>query len=385
MRLIATLYERYFPRTHAQGGARFPQACRASGPAAASHRCAPRTASRSRALRGASLCLLLAACSSDHRTVLTVYSPHGKDLLSYYEKAFETAHPDVDVQWVDMGSQDVIDRLRSEKANPQADVWFGAPEEIFERAGREGLLTPYRPTWANAVPAESHDAHDLWYGTYLTPEVIGYNSQVVSDSAAPKDWDDVLDPKWKGKVILRDPIGSGTMRAIFGAILLRSMRETGSPDSGWAWLRRLDAQTKEYTLNPVILYQKLGRQEGLITLFDMPDLAMLQERYHIPVKYVIPRSGTPILVDAIAIVKGTKHPDIAKEYYEFVTTPAALEYAANHFYRIPVRTDIPLDSLPQWVRAAKQDIKPMPMDRAVLAQHLDEWMRYWDGHVRNGK
>src|SRR6185437_12916587 len=152
MRLIATLYERYFPRTHAQGGARFPQACRASRPAAAS---------RSRALRGASLCLLLAACPSDHRTVLTVCSPHGKDLLAYYEKAFETAHPDVDVQWVDMGSQDVIDRLRSEKANPQADVWFGAPEEIFERAGREGLLTPYRPTWANAVPAESHDAHDL--------------------------------------------------------------------------------------------------------------------------------------------------------------------------------------------------------------------------------
>ena len=378
VRLITTLYQRYFPRTHAQGGARFPQAAGAFGPA---------TASRSRAARGASLALLClaAACSSDHRTVLTVYSPHGKDLLSYYETAFEKAHPNVDVQWVDMGSQDVIDRLRSEKANPQADVWFGAPEEIFDRAGREGLLEPYRPTWAGAVPAESHDAKDLWYGTYLTPEVIGYNSQVVSDSAAPKDWDDVLDPKWKGKVILRDPIGSGTMRAIFGAILLRSIRETGKPDSGWAWLRRLDRQTKEYTLNPVILYQKLGRQEGLITLFDMPDLAMLQERYHIPVKYVIPKSGTPILVDAIAIVKGTKHPDIAKEYYEFVTTPAALEYAANHFYRIPVRTDIPLDSLPQWVRDAKQDIKPMPMDRAMLAQHLDEWMRYWDGHVRNGK
>ena len=59
---------------------------------------------------------------------------------SHYETGFETAHPDVDVQWVDMGSQEVLDRLRAEKANPQADLWFGAPAEIFGRAASEGLL-----------------------------------------------------------------------------------------------------------------------------------------------------------------------------------------------------------------------------------------------------
>lgn len=326
---------------------------------------------------------LMAACGGSGRTVLTVYSPHGKDLLSYYEKAFEAAHPDVDVQWVDMGSQDIIDRLRSEKANPQADIWFGAPEEIFQRAAREGLLEPYRPTWAGAVPADAHDPNDLWYGTYLTPEVIGYNDQAVTAAAAPKDWDDVLAPQWKGKVLIRDPIASGSMRAIFGAIILRSIRETGSPDSGFAWLRRLDASTKEYTLNPTILYQKLGRQEGLITLFDMPDLAMLKQRYHIPVSYVIPASGTPVLVDAIAVVRGTKHPALARAFYEFVTTPQALEYAAEHFWRIPVRTDLPLDSLPPWVRDAKTQIKAMPLDQAMLESHLDQWMRYWDANIRN--
>lgn len=346
----------------------------------AARRCVARTAG---AILAATLLGLGACQRGPHRTVLTVYSPHGSDLLGFYEKEFEAAHPDVDVQSVDMGSQDIIDRLRSEKANPQADIWFGAPEEIFERAGREGLLSPYRPTWASAVPADSHDPTDLWYGTYLTPEVIGYNSQAVSDSAAPKDWDDVLDPKWKGKVLIRDPIASGSMRAIFGGIILRSIRETGSPNRGYEWLKRLDAQTKEYTLNPTILYQKLGRQEGLITLFDMPDLAMLRDRYHIPVKYVIPTSGTPLLVDAIAVVKGTKHEAIAREYYEFVTSERALIDAATRFYRIPVRTDIPSDSLPGWIRDARAQIKPMPLDRAMLEQHLDEWMQYWDSHIRN--
>jgi iron(III) transport system substrate-binding protein len=339
---------------------------------------------RSRVAVSSALALALTwACGGDGRTVLTVYSPHGKDLLEYYEQQFEKAHPDIDVQWVDMGSQDVIDRLRSEKANPQADVWFGAPAEIFERAAKENLLEPYTPTWANAIEPEAKDPQGRWYGTYLTPEVIAYNSEAVSDAEAPKDWDDVLDPKWKGKVLIRDPIASGSMRAIFGAMILRGIKQTGSPDAGYQWLRRLDASTKEYTLNPTILYQKLGRREGVITLYNMPDIAALRQRYNIPVKYVIPASGTPMLVDGIAVVKGAKHPEQARLYYEFVTTREALETAAERFLRIPARTDIPLDSLPPWIREAKAKIKPMPLDRSMLAQHLDEWMKYWDANIRN--
>lgn len=327
--------------------------------------------------------LFASACSGDGRTPLIVYSPHGKDLLEYYEQGFEAQHPDVDVQWVDMGSQDVLDRVRSEKQNPQADVWFGAPAETFNHAADEGLLDAYVPTWASAVPAEAHNPQDLWYGTYLTPEVIAYNSEAVTAAEAPKDWDEVLDPKWKGRVVIRDPISSGSMRAIFGAMMLRSMAETGSPEQGYEWLRRLDANTREYVLNPTILYQKLGRQEGVISLWDMPDIAVLQERTKIPVTYAIPTSGTPLLVDAIAIVHGTEHPDIARQFYEYVTTPPALQQAAVKFLRIPARSDIPSDSLPQWIRDAEQKIKPMPMNQKLLSDSLNAWMSYWDAHIRN--
>ncbi|HEX2781403.1 MAG TPA: extracellular solute-binding protein, partial [Gemmatimonadaceae bacterium] len=225
---------------------------------------------RRRTLLALSAFALAACAKSDGRTVLTVYSPHGKELLEHYEKGFEAANPDVDVQWVDMGSQEVLDRLRAEKANPQADLWFGAPAEIFARAAGEGLLEPYSPTWAALVPAEARDAGGHWFGTYLTPEVIAYNSHAVSRADAPRDWDDVLDPKWKGKVLIRDPVASGSMRAIFGAILARSVARTGSTAEGWEWLRRLDGNTKEYVLNPALLYQKLGREEATITLYNMP-------------------------------------------------------------------------------------------------------------------
>lgn len=327
--------------------------------------------------------MLALACSSDKRTVLTVYSPHGKELLEYLEQGFEKAHPNVDVQWVDMGSQEVLERVRAEAANPQADVWFGAPAEAFDRATKENLLEPYKPTWASAIDPEGRDAADNWYGTYLTPEVIAYNSQALTAATAPKDWDDVVDPKWKGKLLVRDPIASGTMRAIFGAIIVRAMKQTGSPDAGYEWLRKLDANTREYVLNPTILYQKIGRQQGIVTLWDMPDIATLQQRTGIPVQYIIPKSGTPLLVDGIAIVRGTEHASEAKLYYEYVTSPQALKDAAERFLRIPARKDIKQEELPAWIREANAQIKPMPVDRELMAQHLDEWMKYWDANIRN--
>ncbi|HYR84694.1 MAG TPA: hypothetical protein VE422_11510 [Terriglobia bacterium] len=54
------------------------------------------------------LLLRLTSCAgSTGKTTLIVYSPHGKELLTEFEKRFETVHPDIDVRWLDMGSQDV--------------------------------------------------------------------------------------------------------------------------------------------------------------------------------------------------------------------------------------------------------------------------------------
>src|SRR3981081_326721 len=136
-------------------------------------------------------------------------------------------------------------------------------------------------------------------------------------------------------------------------------------------------------MNPASLDQKLGRQEGVVTRGDMPDFATLEQRTRIPIRYVIPRSGTPLLVDGIAIVRGSKHQKEAQEYYEYVTTPESMIAAADSFLRIPARKDIPGAKLPSWIRDAMAQIKPMPVDRELMAAHLDEWMKYWDANIRN--
>jgi iron(III) transport system substrate-binding protein len=331
--------------------------------------------------RSALVVLALAACTRDRRTPLVIYSPHGRDLLSLFEQRYEQLHPDIDVRWLDMGSQEVYDRLGSERANPQADVWFGGPATIFARAAADSLLAPFRPTWADHIAPRQRGPSDLYFAAYETPAVIVYANQALTPSQAPQDWDDLLDSKWQGKILIRDPGASGTMRAVWGMIIERGIKQAGDTGAGFAWLRRLDAQTKEYVLNSSLLDQKIVRQEGLITIWDLPDI-QINIRDGLQLGYVFPKSGTPVIEDAIAVVRHARHEAAAHAFVEWVGSVEAQLLAARQVYRLPARQDLPPDSLPPWVRDVRGRMKVADVDWDMLAQHGAEWMRFWDENVR---
>ena len=330
----------------------------------------------------AACALGLLGCGGDGRTPVVIYSPHGRDQLVLMERDFESLHPDIDVRWLDMGSQEILDRVRFERVNPQADVWFGGPTTIFDRGVADSLIAPYRPAWADHVDPEGSGPDDLYFPVYRTPAVIAYNSSVVPDSEAPADWDDVLHPRWRDKILIRDPVASGTMRAIWGLILERSIEETGDTARGMAWLRRLDGQTRAYTLNPAILEEKLVRREGLVTLWDLPDLLIWQHK-GIPFRYTFPRSGTVVIDDAVALVRGARHAAAARLFIDYVGSSHAQLLAARAVYRLPARADLPADSVPAWVAEVERSMVVAHVDWGLLAREGAAWMSYWDRHVRN--
>ena len=323
---------------------------------------------------------LLASCSGG-KTPLVVYSPHGNYLLGLFEKRFEAAHPDVDVRWLDMGSQEVLDRLRAERINPQADVWFGGPATIFSVGARDSLLEPFRPTWATTIDSSMRGPHDLYFAAYETPAVIIYAREAVSAAEAPQDWDALLEPRWAGKVLIRDPIASGTMRAVWGMIIEREQRRTGDSTAGFAWLKRLDANTKEYVLNGVLLDQKLVRQEGLVSIWDLPDV-LLNIRDGLQLGYVLPRSGAPVIPDAIGVVRGARHRELARQFVEYIGSAEAQLLAAREVARLPARRDLPVDSLPAWVRDVRTRMRTADVDWGAVQEHAAAWMTYWDRNVR---
>lgn len=324
---------------------------------------------------------LLALSCADGREPLTLYSPHDRPLLAAVEARFEAAHPTIDLRWLDMGSQEILDRLRFENPNPVADLWFGGPTTIFARGVVEGVLEPVAPSWGGEVDRAGVGPDGRYWPLYRTPAVIAFNRDLVPRADAPTDWDEVLDPRWRDQVLIRDPVASGTMRAIWGLILVRSIRATGDTAAGMAWLRRLDGQTRTYALNPAILDQKLARGEGSITLWDLPDVLIAQSK-GMPFDYTFPTSGTVVIDDAIGVVRGTKHRQAAEAFLEFIGSPAMQIYTAAHHWRLPARHDLPLDSVPAWVADVEQRMVTAPMDWSMLAINGTAWMRYWDQRVR---
>lgn len=295
-------------------------------------------------------------------------------MLRTYEAAFEAENPTVDVQWIDLGSQEVYDRISAERANPQASVWWGAPQTLFMQAADEGLLQAFEPSWADQVPATARDAGGRWFGTYLTPEGLLYNTDAVAQDSVPADWDALLDPAWQGRLLIRSPLESGTMRTIWGAMILRQP----TVEEGYRWLARLDQNTKGYAANPTQLYLQIARGEADLTLWNLPDTYLQAQSY--PFGFLAPASGTPVLVDAIGIPEGAPQPDLARQFIEFVTTPDALVQQAHEFHRIPARTDIEMGFLPEWM--ARDTFVPMDLDWDRLAREGPEWMQVWDEQIK---
>jgi len=326
------------------------------------------------------LLLTLLGCG-DGREPLTLYSPHGRELLELLEHDFERLNPDIDVRWLDMGSQEVLDRLRFESPNPVADIWFGGPTTIFDRGIKADVLEPYRPSWWRTVDSTGVGPRDLYWPVYRTPAVIAYNSTLVAAGDAPTDWDEVLEPKWQDQVIIRDPVASGTMRAIWGLMIQRGLGASGDTSAGMAWLRRLDGQTRTYALNPAILDQKLARGEGLITLWDLPDLLISRSK-GLPFGYNFPSSGTVVIDDAIGIVRGSKHRLAAQRFVEYAGGIDAQILTAEKVWRLPARLGLPPERIPEWVADVERRMVVAPMDWGLLAREGASWMRYWDQRVR---
>ena len=195
---------------------------------------------------------------------LLIYTPHGQDLLRDFVARYKQQYPDVDVQFLDMGSREILERVRAERNRPQADLWWGAAHTTFQTAAEENLLARVSP---DAGPTRfRHSA--------ATPGPLVRNLRNAGSDRLQQrrgqarkrrrsDWDDVLDPKWRDKVLIRNPNPSDSMRAIFGAMIWRFYKDTGSPDKGYDWLRKLDANVHEYTADGTLLMQKLVRREGL--------------------------------------------------------------------------------------------------------------------------
>lgn len=329
--------------------------------------------------------LWLCGCGDDGREPLVVYSAHGEDILREFEQRFEAAHPTVDVQTFNMSPQDAFARIKGEREHPSCDVWWGAPTQTMALAAAEGLLDPYTPSCAAAIPPEYQDAGHHWVGQFLLPQVIMYSANRLDAKDAPVDWDDLASPAWKGRVILRIPMQSGGMRTSFTGLIDWKSNGTGDPTAGYAFLTALHQNTKRYAVDPTELFDAVTKDDAnVVTIWNLTDALFQRSMHGYPFGVVMPKSGTPLVVDGLALVKrkgdDAARGERARAFAEAVLAQDALDVLMTTHFRIPTRTDVPAERKPKWLQDLV--IARLPYDSARAAANERAWMSHWDEAIK---
>jgi len=130
------------------------------------------------------------------------------------------------------------------------------------------------------------------------------------------------------------------------------------------------------------LLKHLGIGPQLDRFGEGADDDPLVRRGGLPLGYLFAKSGTPVIEDAIGVVRGARRRERARAFVEYVGGVEAQLLATREAYRLPARLDLPADSLPPWVREVRRVMQAADVDWDVLAERGAEWMRYWDQNVR---
>lgn len=312
---------------------------------------------------------------------LTIYTGRDKDEVAWVIAEFEKANPQYagKVTSVIAGAQDNLDRLRAEKANPQAGFMWGGTMQQLDQAADEDLIKAVELEHGDKVPDNYKGASGKWVSEMLLPEVIIYNKNLVTEADAPKDWADLVKPEWKDKIVIRDVMPSGTMRTIYSAMVYEAFAKDGKPDAGYEFLKQLDANTVSYAANPDDMYTQLDQGVGVITLWNLQDALIQPLKNNRPWAYVMPTSGAPVLLDGVAVVNNPNQEKAATDFANFLMEPKMQAKLAADYYQLPAMEIDDADK-PEWMKDFK--LTEMKIDWKVFAEHQDEWMKYWAEKIK---
>ena len=225
-------------------------------------------------------------------------------------KLFEAAYPGIKVEVHRTGSQRILQRVMQElQANLKlVDVIHTSDAGHFVLLKEKKLLMKYTPAGVDAFPAGFKDKDGYYFTLRATVNVIAYNTKLVPAAEAPKGWKDLLDPKWRGKMVTAHPGYSGVIATHVLAL---------TQLYGWDYFKQL-AQNKlmlvQSAVDPAGVVASGERQVAV----DGGDYYYYQmKKKGNPIEVVYPKEGVPLVISPTAIASFAPHPNAAKLFTDF--------------------------------------------------------------------
>jgi len=288
-----------------------------------------------------------------------------KGFKEYYKKTYGK---DVEITFIHPGGWPVcVDKLRAWGDKPDADIFLGAGAPAHEVLKKEGRVIPYKPKDWNMVPAEWNgmkvkDDTGAW--TCFSPWIVTnlYNEKVLKalKLPPPKTWRELLNPIYRGNIVMTLPYASGTVHEVV-EILLQGFGEK----EGWAITRLLAAQLARFSTGSTDTTHLTSRGEAPIGIAQPQMNAMVARKDGYPVRDLLP-DKTILVPEAVALLKNSPNEAVGKIFLDWLFSMEGQKYVLEGGYFV-ARKDI---NFTQWEK-----------EGVVMAKHAKAALgvdNFWD-------
>ena len=298
-----------------------------------------------------------------------LYSSMQEAQLQAIEQAFEAKYPDIDMEYYYAGGGKLVTKMTTEaQDNGQIAcdlVWLGDPSD-YEAFKANGWLMPYVSPETDHIAKEYMDAEGYYTAGRLVTMGIAWNIGLVDEADAPKTWNDLLDPKWKGQIVMTDPGTAGTTKYAVGALM-------ASKEYGPAYFEKLKANGTELQSGTTASHNQIAAgayKVGMCLDYVTNNLKAKGST----IDFVYLDKDIVSIFSPVALVKGAKNEKNGKLLIDFILSKEGQEVlVANNL--LSVRKDVKqkgesADTIAK--RAMKVDLQALASGSKDMLKKFDE-------------
>ncbi len=280
---------------------------------------------------------------------IKLYTSIPQNIINAIRDEFNQRQPDIELEIFRSGATGVESQIELELGSPKgltADlVWVTDPAYLIDLKGRSILLKYESPEDQNLEIGKDPDGY--YYGARLMTVVIAYNSDRVAIDDIPTSWASLKRVRYKGVLVIPDPLKSGTALDALAAL---------SDKFGFEYYETLfkNGVTVVPKNGSVIKAILDGTADTGITLDYMVRQKQLTGE---PISLVYPSDGFVVVPSPIAITASSKQQDAAKIFMDFILSKDGQEQMVKLGNFLPVRSDVyPPDGAPTINRVVEEQI-----------------------------
>ncbi len=235
-------------------------------------------------------------------------------------------------EFIRLSAGEMAARIVAGARNPRGDIFLGGPSETHEAIIPEGVLSPYQSPRADETDPSFHHPEYYWSGFYVGPMGFAINTSrwraAMGDDPYPETWEDLLDERLRGEVIMASPAASGTAYNIVATQFFRH----GTEEEAWDYLARLNENVPFYTSSGAAPARHAGTGESIIGIAFAHDVMKPMDA-GFPLALSIPKqSGWEI--GAVSIINNGPNPAAAEAFVDWMLGPEAQQLHTDLSLRI---------------------------------------------------